>query len=109
MRSSKKLESEKVRGDAFTLQEAGALGSIHSFLTSCPDIVTDDITRWLGRPLEAALSLLTLLASANSPIKAYSGQLKAPTATVRLRLLEVISVLPASILESSYAGLLNSV
>ena len=111
-RSSKELESEKARGDAFTWQvsleaRAGALASIHSFVTSCPDLVTEDITRRLGVPLEAALSLLPLLASANSPIKAYSGQLKAPTATVRLRLLEVISVLPASTLEASYAGLLR--
>ena len=111
-RSSKELESEKARGDAFTWQvsleaRAGALASIHSFVTSCPDLVTEDITRRLGVPLEAALSLLTLLASSNSPIKAYSGQLKAPTATVRLRLLEVISVLPASTLETSYAGLLR--
>ena len=111
-RSSKELESEKARGDAFTWQvsleaRAGALASIHSFVTSCPDLVTEDITRRLGVPLEAALSLLTLLASSNSPIKAYSGQLKAPTATVRLRLLEVISVLPASALETSYASLLR--
>ena len=111
-RSAKELDSEKARGDAFTWQvsleaRAGALASIHSFVTSCPDLVTEDITRRLGVPLEAALTLLTVLGSSNSPIKSYAGQLKAPTATVRLRLLEVISVLPASTLENSYASLLR--
>lgn len=69
--------------------------------------MTEDITRRLGVPLEHALKLLTYLGSSNSPIKSYSGQLKAPTATVRLRLLEVISVLPPNTLESSYASLLK--
>ena len=76
-------------------------------MTSCPDLVTEDITRRLGVPLEAALTLLTLLGSSNSPTKAYSGQLKAPTATVRLRLLEVVSVLAPATLETSYAALLR--
>ena len=76
-------------------------------MTSCPDLVTEDITRRLGVPLEAALTLLTLLGSSNSPTKAYSGQLKAPTATVRLRLLEVVSVLAPATLETSYATLLR--
>ena len=111
-RSAKELESEKARGDAFTWQvsleaRAGALASIYSFLTSCPDLVSEVITRRLAVPLESALSLLTVLASNNSPIKSYAGQLKAPTATVRLRLLEVLSVLPASTLETSLASLLR--
>ena len=76
-------------------------------MTSCPDLVTEDITRRLGVPLEAALTLLTLLGSSNSPTKAYSGQLKAPTATVRLRLLEGVSVLAPATLETSYAALLR--
>jgi len=111
-RSQKELESEKARGDAFTWlvsleARAGALASMHSFVTSCPDLLTDDIVRRLTVPLESALNLLTVLSSSNSPIKSYSGQLKAPTATVRLRLLEVAAALPASALESSYASLLR--
>jgi len=111
-RSDKELESEKARGDAFTWQvsleaRAGALSSIHSFVTSCPDLVTEDITRRLGKPLEYALKLLTVLGSNNSPIKSYAGQLKAPTATVRLRFLEVISVLAPNTLETRYADLLR--
>ena len=107
-RSAKELESEKARGDAFTWQvsleaRAGALASIYSFLTSCPDLVTEVIVRRLAVPLESALSLLTVLASGNSPIKSYAGQLKAPTAIVRLRLLEVVSVLPPNTLEPQHS------
>ena len=52
-RSDKELESEKARGDAFTWQisleaRAGALSSMFRFVTSCPDLVTEDITRSKG-------------------------------------------------------------
>jgi len=111
-RSQKELDSEKARGDAFTWlvsleARAGALATMHSFVISCPDLVTEDIVRRLTVPLESALGLLTVLSSANSPIKSYSGQLKAPTKTVVLRLLEVASALPSNALESSYASLLR--
>jgi hypothetical protein len=34
---------------------------MHSFITSCPELLTEDIVRRLTVPLEAALNLLTLL------------------------------------------------
>jgi hypothetical protein len=40
---------------------AGALASMHSFITSCPELLTEDIVRRLTVPIEAALNLLTLL------------------------------------------------
>ena len=57
-RSKKELESEKVRGDSFTWllsleARAGALSSVHSFLLSCPQLVTEDIVRRLVVPLRA--------------------------------------------------------
>ena len=66
-RSKRELESERARGDAFTwvvslAARAGALASIHSFVTSCPDLVTEDIVRRLAVPLEKALDLLVWLA-----------------------------------------------
>ncbi|XP_023347268.1 HEAT repeat-containing protein 5B [Eurytemora carolleeae] len=96
-RSQKDLESEQARGDAFTWlvsleARSGALASMHSFVVSCPDLLTEDILRRLGVPLEGL---------------SFSAQLRAPAATVRLRLLEVISVLPTSTLESSYTSLLR--
>lgn len=62
-RSTKELESEKARGDAFTWQvtlegRAGALAVMHSFLLNCPELLTDDITRRLLTPIESALAML---------------------------------------------------
>jgi hypothetical protein len=56
----------QARGDAFTWlvsleARAGALASMHSFITSCPELLTEDIVRRLAVPIEAALNLLTLL------------------------------------------------
>ena len=60
-RSSKELESEKARGDAFTWRisleaRAGAMASIHAFLqnvatTTTTDLLTDDVLRRLTVPL----------------------------------------------------------
>ncbi|KFB43904.1 AGAP002215-PA-like protein [Anopheles sinensis] len=108
-RSTKELESEKARGDAFTWQvtlegRAGALSVMHSFLLHCPELVTDDITRRLLTPIESALAMLINITSV---LKTYGQHLKAPTAMVRLRLYETLSLLPATALESSYTHLLR--
>lgn len=62
-RSTKELESEKARGDAFTWQvtlegRAGALSAMHSFLQNCGDLVTDDVSRRLLTPVESCLAML---------------------------------------------------
>ncbi|XP_058822111.1 HEAT repeat-containing protein 5B isoform X2 [Topomyia yanbarensis] len=108
-RSTKELDSEKARGDAFTWQvtlegRAGALSVMHSFLLHCPELVTDDITRRLLTPIESALAMLINITSV---LKNYGQHLKAPTAMVRLRLYETLSLLPANALESSYTHLLR--
>uniref|UniRef100_W4VS74 HEAT repeat-containing protein 5A n=1 Tax=Corethrella appendiculata TaxID=1370023 RepID=W4VS74_9DIPT len=108
-RSTKELDSEKARGDAFTWQvtlegRAGALSVMHSFLLHCPELVTDDITRRLLTPIESALAMLINLTSV---LKTYGQHLKAPTAMVRLRLYETLSLLPANSLETSYTHLLR--
>ncbi|XP_035795825.1 HEAT repeat-containing protein 5B-like isoform X2 [Anopheles albimanus] len=108
-RSTKELESEKARGDAFTWQvtlegRAGALSVMHSFLLHCPELVTDDITRRLLTPIESALAMLINITSL---LKNYGQHLKAPTAMVRLRLYETLTLLPANALESSYTHLLR--
>lgn len=63
-RSTKELDSEKARGDAFTWQvtlegRAGALSAMHSFLQHCHELVTEDINRRLLAPIESALAMLT--------------------------------------------------
>lgn len=62
-RSTKELESEKARGDAFTWQvtlegRAGALSVMHSFLSNCGELLNDDITKRLLTPIESALAML---------------------------------------------------
>lgn len=108
-RSSKELESEKARGDAFTWQvtlegRAGALSTIHSFLRNCPDLVTDDIVRRLLIPIESALAMLSNISNI---LKSYGQQLKAPAAMVRLRLYEALVLLPAQSFENSNTHLLR--
>lgn len=63
-RSTKELDSEKARGDAFTWQvtlegRAGALSAMHSFIQNCPELVSEDIIRRLLTPIESALAMLT--------------------------------------------------
>jgi len=111
-RSPKELESEKARGDSFTWlvsleARAGALATMHSFISCNQELVTEDIVRRLTVPLESALSLLSLFSSDKSPLKAYAAQLRAPTAMVRLRLFEVVAVLPPACLENAYTHLLR--
>jgi hypothetical protein len=52
---------------------AGALASMQSFITACPELLTEDILRRLLVPLEAALNLLTLLSGTGTrPLHQYS-------------------------------------
>ncbi|XP_012940846.1 HEAT repeat-containing protein 5B [Aplysia californica] len=108
-RSVRELESEKVRGEAFTWQvtlegRAGALGAMYSFLLHCRDLVTEDVIRRMLAPLECALVMMTQLASV---IKMYGTQLKASAATIRLRLYDVLSLLPPESFDGLYPNLLR--
>ncbi|KAB7498931.1 HEAT repeat-containing protein 5B [Armadillidium nasatum] len=108
-RSSKEIESEKARGDAFTWQitlegRAGALASIHSFLLFCPELAGDDTIRRLLSPIEAAVHMLSSIAPI---VKQYGQNLKASAAMVRLRLYEVLSLLPQQSFESHFTSVLK--
>ncbi|KAK3872016.1 hypothetical protein Pcinc_014808 [Petrolisthes cinctipes] len=108
-RSSKEIESEKARGDAFTWQvtlegRAGALASMHSFLLHCSELAAEDTVRRLLLPIEAALLMLS---SITHIVKQYGQHLKAATAMVRLRLYQVLSLLPPQSFESHYTSILK--
>lgn len=108
-RSSKELESEKARGDAFTWQvtlegRAGALCAMQSFIKHCPEVVTEDVIRRLTPPLECALCML---AEVYQIIRANGAHLKACAAMVRLRLYEVLKLIPARSYEGSFTTLLR--
>ena len=108
-RNTKDLESEKARGDAFTWQitlenRAGALAAIASFLNCCPKLVTDDIRRRLLTPIESAI---TMLVSLNSLFKTLGPAIKASYTMVRLRLYQVLLLLPPQLYENCFSNLLR--
>ncbi|GFQ67675.1 HEAT repeat-containing protein 5B [Trichonephila clavata] len=108
-RSNKELEQERHRGDAFTWQvtlegRAGALAAMASFLLHCKDLVTDDIVRRLLSPIESAL---VMLVNVGHVFKSYGQHLKACAAMVRMRLYEVLSLLPPRSFEGTYNSLLR--
>jgi hypothetical protein len=108
-RSSKELESEKARGDAFTWQitlenRAGALSAMASFLTHCNKLATDEVKRRLLTPIESAL---TMLAALGTVFKGYGPSVKASCAMVRLRLYETLLLLPPQSYDNCYTNLLR--
>eukprot|EP00118_Oscarella_pearsei_P004846 m.21368 g.21368 ORF g.21368 m.21368 type:complete len:1962 (+) comp28164_c0_seq1:139-6024(+) len=108
-RSQKELENEKAKGDAFTWQltmegRAGALMALRSFLTSCSDIVTDDLIRRLLTPIEGAFILLP---SIPGLVKSFGAQLRASGAMVKLRLYQALCLLPPKSFEANFGYLLR--
>ncbi|CAG0924450.1 unnamed protein product, partial [Notodromas monacha] len=109
-RSVKELDSEKARGDAFTWQvtlegRSGALSAMHSFVLHCPQLAAEaDTTRRILVPIESALGMLTNI---QNVVKSYSQHLKASAAMVRLRLNQVLSLLPPRCFEASFTHLLR--
>jgi len=108
-RTSKDLDSEKSRGDAFTWQitlenRTGALAAMASFINYNRNLVTDDIVRRLLIPIEAAILMLINLSNL---FKNFGPSVKANCTMVRLRLYEVLLLLPANTYESSYTHLLR--
>ena len=108
-RSSKELESEKARGDAFTWQitlenRAGALASMASFLTHCNKLATEEVIKRMISPIESALMMLAVL---NNVFKNYGSLVKASCATVRLRLYETLLLLHPQSYDSCYTNLLR--
>ncbi|XP_035216852.1 HEAT repeat-containing protein 5B-like isoform X2 [Stegodyphus dumicola] len=108
-RSNKELEQERHRGDAFTWQvtlegRAGALAAMASFLLHCKDLVTDEVIRRLLSPIESALIMLV---NVGHVFKSYGQHLKACAAMVRMRLYEVLALLPPRSYEGTYNSLLR--
>ncbi|GCB77393.1 hypothetical protein scyTo_0017596 [Scyliorhinus torazame] len=108
-RSLKELEAEKARGDSFTWQvtlegRAGALCAMRCFVAHCPELLTEDVIRRLMTPIECAMLMLSHIPSV---IKAYGAQLKASAAMVRLRLYDILALLPPKTYEGSFNALLR--
>ncbi|XP_074065802.1 HEAT repeat-containing protein 5B isoform X1 [Macrotis lagotis] len=108
-RSLKELEAEKARGDSFTWQvtlegRAGALCAMRSFVAHCPELLTEDVIRKLMTPIECAM---TMMSHIQSVIKAHGAHLKASAAMVRLRLYDILALLPPKTYEGSFNALLR--
>lgn len=109
-RNNQDLDSEKSRGDAFTWQvtlenRAGSLSAMASLLTHCKMVVSDDVLKKLLHPLEYALNMLVLLLD-SLPFKNIPA-VKASVDAVKLRLFDVLKLVPAEMYESLYAKILK--
>uniref|UniRef100_H2Z3V1 HEAT repeat-containing protein 5B n=1 Tax=Ciona savignyi TaxID=51511 RepID=H2Z3V1_CIOSA len=105
-RSMRELDQERQRGDAFSWQltlesRSGALCAMRSFVAHCSDILTEELTRKLMVPLESALAMMSIIPQI---ISLYGTHLKAGAAMVRLRLYDILALLPPT----SYEGIFNS-
>ncbi|XP_076018409.1 HEAT repeat-containing protein 5B isoform X2 [Genypterus blacodes] len=108
-RSQKELEAEKARGDAFTWQvtlegRAGALCAMRSFVAHCPELLTEDVIRRLMTPIECAMNMMSHVPAI---IKVHGAHLKASAAMVRLRLYDILALLPPKTYEGSFNALLR--
>ncbi|XP_053315726.1 HEAT repeat-containing protein 5B [Spea bombifrons] len=108
-RSLKELEAEKARGDSFTWQvtlegRAGALCAMRSFVAHCTELLTEDVIRKLMTPIECAMTMMSHILSV---IKAHGAHLKASAAMVRLRLYDILALLPPKTYEGNFNVLLR--
>uniref|UniRef100_A0A4W4FK33 HEAT repeat-containing protein 5B n=1 Tax=Electrophorus electricus TaxID=8005 RepID=A0A4W4FK33_ELEEL len=106
-RSQKELEAEKARGDSFTWQvtlegRAGALCAMRSFVAHCPELLTEDVIRRLMTPIECAMTMIV-----PAVVKVHGAHLKASAAMVRLRLYDILALLPPKTYEGSFSALLR--
>uniref|UniRef100_A0AAR2L3B0 HEAT repeat-containing protein 5B n=1 Tax=Pygocentrus nattereri TaxID=42514 RepID=A0AAR2L3B0_PYGNA len=108
-RSQKELEAEKARGDSFTWQvtlegRAGALCAMRSFVAHCPELLTEDVIRRLMTPIECAMTMMSHIPAV---IKVHGAHLKASAAMVRLRLYDILALLPPKTYEGNFSALLR--
>ncbi|CAF1153890.1 unnamed protein product [Adineta ricciae] len=112
-RSQADFEQEKQRGDSFTWtlsfnQRSGALCSMISFLNNCSTgdehLVTDDLLKRMLNPIENAILVLVHIPNL---IKQFGPPLKASTAMFRLRLYELLLLIPTKFYEQHFKVLLR--
>uniref|UniRef100_A0A8C8K367 HEAT repeat-containing protein 5A n=1 Tax=Oncorhynchus tshawytscha TaxID=74940 RepID=A0A8C8K367_ONCTS len=91
--SIRDLDMELRRGDHFTWQvtlegRAGALCAMKSLVIHCRDLLTDDVIGRLLTPLACAVALVPTL------IKSYGNLIKNTSVVFRLRVYEILALLP---------------
>ncbi|CAK8692902.1 unnamed protein product [Clavelina lepadiformis] len=108
-RSMRELEQEKQRGDPFTWQlaleaRAGSLCAMRSFVAHCGPLLTEETKRKIMIPLESAMAMMGLIPEV---IAIHGPHLKAGAAMLRLRLYDILALLPPSVYEGSFSALLR--
>uniref|UniRef100_A0A4W5MZS7 HEAT repeat-containing protein 5A n=1 Tax=Hucho hucho TaxID=62062 RepID=A0A4W5MZS7_9TELE len=91
--SIRDLDMELRRGDHFTWQvtlegRAGALCAMKSLVIHCRELLTDDVIGRLLTPLACAVALVPTL------IKSYGNLIKNTSVVFRLRVYEILALLP---------------
>uniref|UniRef100_A0A4W5N0V4 HEAT repeat-containing protein 5A n=1 Tax=Hucho hucho TaxID=62062 RepID=A0A4W5N0V4_9TELE len=94
--SIRDLDMELRRGDHFTWQvtlegRAGALCAMKSLVIHCRELLTDDVIGRLLTPLACAVALLTKVPTL---IKSYGNLIKNTSVVFRLRVYEILALLP---------------
>ena len=104
-RSQADFEQEQQRGDSFTWtlsfnQRSGALGSMASFLSVCPlsekNARIDDVTQRILTTLDTAVLMLRHVPNL---IKHFGSPLRTPTTLFRLRLYQLLLLIPVRFYE----------
>uniref|UniRef100_A0AAX7UZD3 HEAT repeat-containing protein 5A n=1 Tax=Astatotilapia calliptera TaxID=8154 RepID=A0AAX7UZD3_ASTCA len=78
--------------------------SMRSFVAHCPELLTEDVIRRLMTPIECAM---TMMSHVPAIIKVHGAHLKASAAMVRLRLYDILALLPPKTYEGSFNALLR--
>ncbi|KAM9777521.1 HEAT repeat-containing protein 5A [Neosynchiropus ocellatus] len=107
--SLREQEMELRRGDYFTWQvtlegRAGALCAMKNLLQRCPELVTDDVISRLLTPLACAVGLLTKLPAL---VRSYGSSVRASALLYRLRVYELLVLLPPHHYEESFGLVMN--
>ncbi|XP_076835147.1 HEAT repeat-containing protein 5A isoform X2 [Brachyhypopomus gauderio] len=107
--SVKELEGELRRGDAFTWQvtlegRSGALCAMKNLVVYCRDLLSDEVISRLLPILSCSVALLTQLPSL---VKSYGHQIKHSFTVFRLRVYEILALLPPNSYEVSLGTLVK--
>uniref|UniRef100_A0AAX7UVX2 HEAT repeat-containing protein 5A n=1 Tax=Astatotilapia calliptera TaxID=8154 RepID=A0AAX7UVX2_ASTCA len=84
------------------LEHCVVKASMRSFVAHCPELLTEDVIRRLMTPIECAMTMIV-----PAIIKVHGAHLKASAAMVRLRLYDILALLPPKTYEGSFNALLR--
>ncbi|XP_026164200.1 HEAT repeat-containing protein 5A-like [Mastacembelus armatus] len=107
--SLREQEMELQRGDYFTWQvtlegRAGALSAMKNLLLCCSELATDDVISRLLTPLACSVALLAKLPAL---LRSYGGSIRSWSIVYRLRVYELLAVLPPHTYQESFGLVMN--